>query len=289
MMMGGTAIAPPPLPDPLDATDAAMRPTGRRLGVFQVRQNGTGDFSTLGAAWAHCASVQEARRIAEGQATTGPAYRCDLILDPGEFVETAQPVPWVNVYAFSPETTRILQNNATVQRGTLDPTWGQYWTGVSIELTQPAPAEFVYPIHSSNRHTTIFSGVRMWHHGGGAVYGSDGFNRGSTTFYRSELRGGTNMHGETHTLAGQSIAIVKSTITGNTGWNALNGTAPDDFWLVDSTVGGNVSVLGAGSRFHRSASTVAGSVTAQGTTDTSAAWPIPTGGTSLDDKGIFGG
>lgn len=288
---GGSPLPVDLRPAPLDATIAAMRPSGRLLDTLTVAPDGSEDYTTISAAVAAANSLQAAQLTADGVTVRTPNHRVDIIVHAGSYVESIVLPAWVALYGVGSGLVTVTQDNTNPQLGTVTPSGSTYIEGIKFVKnwqnadTVPLPK---YPIHNVNNHTSVFADVVFDNQLGGTAYGADGADYGYTVLYKCGLIGGTNAHGWDYTLAGQQIAYVNCTANSSVNWAALNNTAPDECWVVGGSVG-SISVTGTATVLHKDPATVvSGSVSAAGAQDSNTAWPVPTGGLSAYDRALYG-
>lgn len=286
---GGIPILPDPRPVPLDATIAAMRPTGRRIGVLEVAADGSKPYTNVRTACTAAGIIQSQRMADEGAAVVTPNYRVDIVIYPGTYANSPKPSAWVAIYGTGSGEVTVIQDLPNAELGTVTPNGSIYIEGITFikdaEVAGPLPK---YPIHNVNAGTSIFADVVFDNRvSSGTSYGSDGADRGYTVLYKCSLVGGVNAHGWATTLAGQQIAFVDCTANGSVGWDALNNTAPDECWVVGGAVG-SITVAGAATTLHRDPATVVAGSVAAPIQDANTSWPVPVGGLSAYDRAFYG-
>lgn len=284
-----------PRPAPLDATVEAMRPTGRVIFTSTVRQDGTGDHTSIQAAVDAAKAAQTTRMAAEGATTATPNYACRVIIGPGTWREPVRigGVPWIQIYGSGADNTIILPpGDGTAHRGVLEASGRLYVEGVTLrrDVTNANKTLPVYPVHTNNAGTSIYAGVTFDNalEPNGYAFGSDGSPNGTTALYKCKLAGSMNAHGWADMNAEQCMAVIETTATGQVGWDTMNNTSPADVWVVGGTSGA-IKATGASARLHLDpAHVTSGAITAPGPRDSRTDWPAPTGGLSAHDRAFYG-
>lgn len=295
-------VDPQPSTDPRPAVDdptvAQMRPTGRRVALLTVAQDGTGDYTTIGGATAAAKQTQRATAQAEGlnpEALT-PNYRADILIKPGHYVENVWVNPQQAFYATDPKRgATILEstNPGPWQGGTIGPGGCTYWEGVDLIAHDSDDDDPKYPIHLSNHGTNIFARCSLDNRNlGGLGYpttiGTDGAPYGTVVLYDVDLvSGGTNQHGWAHQPEPQTIIYAKvRSPQGRLDYRDMGGGDPTEVWVVDCD-GQGVLTIGSNTRLHVARSTY-GALDYGGTLDDRDDWPIPVGGLSARDRAHYG-
>lgn len=278
------------IPDPIDATVAAMRPAGRSLGLFTVSPTDPeADYTTVGAAIEAAKAVQIAAGKQDAVAwpsSLGPDYRVDIVLGPGTYEEHVGGSAWINLYAAAgTELGDVVIYDDTSSSGVLHCFGATYVEGIALVcggtgIGYPAAGSGPkYPLHLGADGTLTFVNVRLvpTQEAGSATaaVGMDGDDGTQVTFYKCDIQDSpsstwlANMHSASGNTVPLILAFIDCTLANVVQYDDLGTGLADQVYFIGNT-GGSLSVDGANVVIH-----------------TSGTWPIPDPNSARDEAYFY--
>ena len=287
----GPAPAPAdPRPPAPDEHTALIRPSGRVIFTANLAPDGSGDYPTITAAIAAARTAQADRMKVDGFTTATPDFACQFILAPGTYDECiVHPPPFSAFYGAGRDVTIVRgKQDDTNSRGIHESAGRVYVEGLTLRRTVAGSGgQSVYPVHASNRGTTIYAHCHLDNAAGGTWYGMDGYEGGFLYLYSVTGTGtGTNLHGWANMVTPETIVYHRVTTPGILNYNALSATTPSEVWVKDCAAS-EVQVSGNAMTVHVSGSSIP-KRTIAGTQTTRSDPPVPVGGLSPADRAHYG-
>lgn len=306
------------IPATTDPVLASMRPKGRQIAEYLVRQDGTGTHTSITAAIASAVAAQNARLDAElvPRVKITPNYRVDIVIGPGDYQVTPSDFPdvpqWVNLYAQDPtQRPRLWYSNNGGPAGVIMTRGRQYIEGLIIEQDrQYGTAWPKYPIHHSGTGATVIANCVLLGTTGGSLttqgtpvahsaIGMDGADHSNTVLYRVQMpRAQMNMHGWVDYEIPNPLSVCYVECLADR-FSHQSSILPegvrDDMWVVGCTTDPDGSLRditpNGQTALHLDPAHV-GSPTIRGnaasTQDARTDWPVPVGGLTPYDRAYYG-
>lgn len=227
----------------------------RVIKQYEVKQDGTKDYTTIGAAISAAQAFQTSQRSLEGVSILTPNYTVEVIVHPGTYIVTTplSPSPYVPIISKTGIPGDVIVkslNLLSTDLGTVVTAADFYMEGIDIVRAGTTPTtsgKYCQHISLADYQTGVYVNCRFYTEtshsvGGWTCVGMDGNPGATLMFYGCEFwskvtgtyaGGDTNLHGMIGGAPAGSVTedtIFVNSIGGNVGYNALSSTATDSVW-----------------------------------------------------------